>query len=109
MRDWRDREDGAEGGPMKLAAPPAEAAPTEGAASSEVLAWPLASPWRRWCARLFDLWWESIALGIVVGLVAGLVAPGFLRWVSCAGSRRPAAASCSAWSSCPWPCCSMRP
>lgn len=98
MRDWRDREDEAEGSPMKLAAPqaalpaevdlPAEAAPTAGAAGSEVLAWPLASPWRRWCARLFDLWWESIALGIVVGLVGGLVAPGFLRWIDTPGGGK---------------------
>lgn len=41
---------------------------------------PQAGPWRRWCARLFDLWWEMLAVAFTGGLVVGLIWPAFLIW-----------------------------
>lgn len=45
-----------------------------------VLDYPMATPWTRWCARLFDLWWESIVVGFIGGYVLGEISPAFLLW-----------------------------
>ena len=64
---------------------PEAAAPAPG---PEVLAWPLASPWRRWFARLFDLWCGIMVVGFTGGLVLGQVAPAVLGWLDTPGSGK---------------------
>jgi len=79
-----------------VAADPATSAPQsaglEGrlpdAAASAVLEYPLAGPWKRWCARLFDLWWEASLVGLGVGVVLGLTSGDFLRWLDKPGASK---------------------
>ncbi len=42
---------------------------------------PDAGPWRRWFARLFDLWWEILVVAGFGGIVIGLIWPAFLIWI----------------------------
>ncbi|MBQ5938961.1 RDD family protein [Massilia sp. AB1] len=46
-----------------------------------VLDYPMATPWKRWCARLFDLWWENAVIGIVAVYVLSWIWPAFLIWI----------------------------
>ena len=47
---------------------------------ASVLGYPMATPWRRWCARLFDLWWEVVAVGLIASFVLAEISPAFLLW-----------------------------
>ena len=44
-----------------------------------------AGAWRRLLARLFDMWWQVILIGIVVGVGAALIAPRTIEWMSTPG------------------------
>lgn len=54
---------------------------TAPASGDEAPALPLAGPWRRWFARLFDLWWEVVLIGFLGGFVFGQVSADLLRWL----------------------------
>lgn len=53
----------------------------------EVLSFPLATPWPRAFARIFDIWWESILIGGAAAFVLGQYSSAFLRWVNQPGSE----------------------
>lgn len=42
---------------------------------------PMANPWRRWLARLFDLWWQAPLVFLALGSVLRLAWPAFVRWI----------------------------
>ena len=65
-----------------------EKSPADTPHDDALLSLPLASPWRRWCARLFDLWWECMLIGMVLGMVAGLFAPGLLDMIDSPGGDK---------------------
>lgn len=46
-----------------------------------VLERPVAGSWRRFFARIFDLWWESLLLGWCSAYVLGQYSPAFISWV----------------------------
>lgn len=62
-----------------------DAAPAQAAG---VLDYPMASPWKRWCARMFDLWWETMLVGFAAGYVLGQTSPAFLRWLDAPGGGK---------------------
>lgn len=47
---------------------------------------PVAGAGRRFFARIFDLWWESLLLGWCSGYLLGQVSPGFITWIGKPGS-----------------------
>jgi len=55
-----------------------KSAPASGEAAPAL---PLAGPWRRCVARLFDLWWEVVAVGATAGFLFGQVSADLLRWL----------------------------
>ncbi|UVW27355.1 RDD family protein [Massilia sp. H6] len=42
---------------------------------------PLARAWQRWCARSFDIWWQTALVALAAGHAIASVAPAFLRWL----------------------------
>lgn len=42
---------------------------------------PLARAWPRWCARSFDIWWQTGLVALAAGHAIGSAAPAFLRWL----------------------------
>ena len=42
---------------------------------------PLARAWPRWCARSFDIWWQTGLVALAAGHAIGRAAPAFLRWL----------------------------
>ena len=55
-----------------------EAAPVP---ATTVLDYPMATAWRRWCARLFDLWWENAVIGVIGVFVLSVISPAFMIWL----------------------------
>lgn len=52
----------------------------------ECLSLPLATPWPRGFARIFDIWWESILIGGTAGFILGQYSSAFLRWINQPGN-----------------------
>jgi uncharacterized RDD family membrane protein YckC len=50
------------------------------------LDYPVAGAWRRFWARLFDVWWESMLVGWCSAYVLGRYSAGFLHWITVPGS-----------------------
>lgn len=46
-----------------------------------------AKAWPRFFARMFDLWWESILIGMLSAIVLALIIPNFAVWISKPGSE----------------------
>jgi len=46
-----------------------------------VLECPVAGNWRRFFARIFDLWWESLLLGWCAAYLLGQYSPAFISWI----------------------------
>jgi len=42
---------------------------------------PAAGAWRRFLARLFDMWWQIVLLGLIVGVVLAMLGPRAVTWV----------------------------
>ena len=53
-----------------------------------------AGPWRRWFARLFDLWWEILVVAVTGGVVIGLIWPAFLIWIETPLGSKMATLAC---------------
>lgn len=48
----------------------------------EILSFPLATPWPRAFARIFDIWWESILIGGAAGFLLGQYSSAYLHWAN---------------------------
>ncbi|MGO4395723.1 RDD family protein [Variovorax sp. M-6] len=56
-------------------------------APRHVLRLPLAGPWRRFFAQLFDIWTLCVPVGFLLGNVLGRTWPAFALWMSSPGSE----------------------
>jgi uncharacterized RDD family membrane protein YckC len=52
----------------------------------KIIATPLAGPWRRFWARIIDLWLLSLPVGLGVGIVLNLISPDFISSIEKYGS-----------------------
>lgn len=92
--------------PPVVPAPPSEGLPNPAAADAERLPaapdapptsstqerWihePLATPWRRFSARIFDLWFLSMAVGAVVVIAGSHLSDRFALWIDSPSSTYP--------------------
>lgn len=51
----------------------------------DLLTYTMAGPWRRFCARMFDVWWESLVVVTAISWTLGRTSAGYLDWI-----RQPA-------------------
>lgn len=56
-----------------------DAAPADDGAALPAL--PAAGAWRRFLARLFDMWWQIVLIGLVVGVGLAVLGPRAMAWV----------------------------
>lgn len=61
--------------PSELAPPPV----TRRLPSAALL--PMSGPWRRFMARMFDVWWETALIAFFIGAVFGGQSVWFLEWI----------------------------
>lgn len=47
-----------------------------------VLSYPLATRWPRFFARIFDMWWETLLIGLILGAVLGRYSASFVEWIN---------------------------
>jgi uncharacterized RDD family membrane protein YckC len=66
--------------------PPLPQMPSPMYEEPEILSFPLATPWPRGFARIFDIWWESILIGFFVSFVLSQYSSAYLRWISQPGA-----------------------
>ncbi len=66
------------------AAPPS---PSKFYASDAAIALSIAGPWRRFCARLIDLWVITFPVALCVALVLGSIVPSFVLWIQRPGAE----------------------
>lgn len=64
--------------PHQIDAPTADGAPALPALAP-------AGAWRRFLARLFDMWWQLILIGLIVGVAVALFSPRATVWMSSPG------------------------
>jgi tetratricopeptide (TPR) repeat protein len=48
---------------------------------------PRATRWPRFLARSFDLWWETLLIGFVFGVILGRFSIGFVEWINKPGTN----------------------
>lgn len=58
------------------------------------LSFTMAGPWRRFCARMFDVWWESLVVITAVSWTFGRFSVGYLEWIQRPGSGQLLALLC---------------
>lgn len=58
------------------------------AKSADWQTYPMSGAWRRFCARIFDIWWESVALLFVVSWTLGRMSSEYLRWLEQPGGSQ---------------------
>lgn len=46
------------------------------------LSYPLATRWPRFFARVFDVWWETLLVAIILGAVLGYYSASFVKWIN---------------------------
>ena len=76
MEDWRPICDIKELTALKAVIPPP--IPVNGLESTD---YKWAGAWRRFFARIFDVWWESLLTGLVSAYIAAQVIPGYYEWI----------------------------
>jgi len=80
--DWRPLSEIEELSSLRASVPPPVPRPRD----LDPLTLPLASRWPRFFARLFDLWWETLAVSYAVGWTYGRYSASFVEWINQPGS-----------------------
>lgn len=78
MANWRTVNELDELKEFQAAIPP----PLPTKANIDPLSFPLATPWPRFFARLFDLWWEVLLVAFVLGAILGTYSAAFVEWLN---------------------------
>jgi uncharacterized RDD family membrane protein YckC len=78
MAEWTRIADTPELAALRRALPPELPRPT---ARDKVIAMAPAGAWRRFFARIFDLWFLGLLVAVVVGLVGSRLSMGFAGWL----------------------------
>ncbi len=55
--------------------------PSSNSNASVFVNFPNSGPWKRFFARIFDLWWLNLLLQFVVAIFLGIFSPGFANWI----------------------------
>jgi uncharacterized RDD family membrane protein YckC len=78
MDGWRPLNEVKEfSGPRGDAPPPLPTRSDPGPPSD-----PLATRWPRYLARIFDVWWETVLVSLLVGAVLGRYSATFVEWIN---------------------------
>ena len=78
MDNWKVLEEIEELRGSKVATPP----PLPVKAEQDPLSYPLATNWQRFFARIFDMWWETILVAVVLGWGFGSYSSSFTEWIN---------------------------
>ncbi len=75
--------------PLPVEGPPPlpEATTADNSDAEAVLSYPLAKKWRRYFARLFDIYLLSLPVGFAAGFVLAMMIDGFSAWAARPGSE----------------------
>lgn len=84
MESWLPLNEIEELQPLTAAAPP----PLPPKASTDPLTFPMATPWPRFFARIFDMWWEILLVSVSLGAVLGRYSAGFVEWINGPGASQ---------------------
>lgn len=82
MEDWRALADIDELKELKATVPP----PLLQKGKPDPLSLPLATRWPRFFARIFDVWWETLLVAVVLGAILGRYSVSFVEWLSGPGA-----------------------
>lgn len=52
----------------------------------DILSYPLANRWPRFFARIFDVWWQILAVSLAAGYTLGMYSAGFVEWLNGPGA-----------------------
>lgn len=63
---------------LKVSVPPPLPSQTE----LDPVSYPLATRWPRFFARIFDVWWETLLVSIILAAVLGRYSPSFVEWIN---------------------------
>ena len=69
---------------LKVTLPP----PLPPKSEPDVLSLPLANRWPRFFARIFDVWWQILAVSLVAGYTLGTYSAGFVEWINGPGASQ---------------------
>lgn len=78
MESWHPLDEIEELKPLKAMVPP----PLPLKASTDPLTFPMATQWPRFCARIFDIWWEIMLIAFALGSVLGRYSTSYVEWLN---------------------------
>lgn len=84
MEAWQPLDEIEELNELKFAVPP----PLPPKTNPDPLSYPLATPWPRFFARIFDVWWETLLVSLILGAVLGRYSAGFVEWINGPGASQ---------------------
>jgi uncharacterized RDD family membrane protein YckC len=84
MDVWRPLDQVEELNGLKAVVPP----PLLPKADPDPLSYPLATRWPRFFARIFDVWWETLLIGLILGAVLGRYSASFVEWLNGPGASQ---------------------
>lgn len=84
MDAWRLLDQVDELNELKAALPP----PLPPKAGPDPLSYSLATRWPRFFARIFDVWWETLLVALILGAVLGRYSASFVEWLNLPGSSQ---------------------
>lgn len=82
MPEWKALGDVESLEPLRTTLPP----PLPPKSEPDVLSFPLAKRWPRFFARIFDVWWQVLAVSVVAGYTLGTYSAGFVEWINGPGA-----------------------
>lgn len=84
MDAWRPLCEVEELNGLKAVVPP----PLPPKADPAPLSYPLATRWPRFFARIFDVWWETLLIVLILGTVLGRYSASFVEWINGPGASQ---------------------
>jgi uncharacterized RDD family membrane protein YckC len=82
MESWLPLDEIKELQTLKAVVPP----PLPPKVNPDPLTYPMAAPWPRFFARIFDVWWEILLISFPLGVVLGRYSAGFVEWINGPGA-----------------------
>lgn len=84
MDAWRPLVQVDELNELKAIVPP----PLPPKANPDPLSYSLATRWPRFLARIFDMWWETLLISLILGAVLGRYSASFVEWLNGPGASQ---------------------
>jgi len=84
MDSWRPLGQVDELNELQAVVPP----PLPPKAGPDPLSYPLATRWPRFFARIFDMWWETLLIALILGVVLGRYSARFVEWLNNPGASQ---------------------